>query len=108
MVTEAQSEDLQVLAELDRVVHEPARLMVLACLAGVASADFLFVAGQTGLSRGNLSSHMSRLEEAGYVAVEKKFVDRIPRTLLSLTRRGREAYRAYRRAMLAVLRGLPD
>jgi DNA-binding MarR family transcriptional regulator len=108
MTPEAQNDELQVLSEIDRAVHEPARLMVLACLAAVQSADFLFVATQTGLSRGNLSSHMSRLEEEGYVAVEKKFVDRMPRTLLSLTKSGREAYRRYKRNMLKVLRSLPD
>jgi DNA-binding MarR family transcriptional regulator len=108
MTPDAQNDDLQVLSEIDRAVHEPARLMVLACLAAVQNADFLFVATQTGLSRGNLSSHMSRLEEEGYVAVEKKFVDRMPRTLLSLTKSGREAYRCYKRNMLKVLRSLPD
>jgi DNA-binding MarR family transcriptional regulator len=104
---EAENEGLQPLAELDRVVHEPARLMILACLAAVESADFLFVANQTGLTRGNLSSHMCRLEESGYVEVKKEFVDRIPRTLLGITRKGRDAFRAYKRNMTQVLKNLP-
>jgi len=103
---EAENEGLQPLAEIDRVVHEPARLMILACLTAVESADFLFVANQTGLTRGNLSSHMSRLEESGYVKVKKEFVDRIPRTLLSITKKGRDAFRAYKRNMMQVLRDL--
>lgn len=103
---EAENESLQPLAEIDRVVHEPARLMILACLTAVESADFLFVANQTGLTRGNLSSHMNRLEESGYVKVKKEFVDRIPRTLLSITKKGRDAFRAYKRNMMQVLRDL--
>lgn len=104
---EAENDGLQPLAEIDRVVHEPARLMILACLTAVESADFLFVANQTGLTRGNLSSHMSRLEESGYVKVKKEFVDRIPRTLLSITKKGRDAFRTYKRNMMQVLRDLP-
>ena len=63
---------------------------------------------QTGLTRGNLSSHISKLESAGYVAVKKAFVDKIPRTLLSLTPEGREAFQAYRQRMKQVLEGLPE
>ncbi|MFO7652150.1 MAG: transcriptional regulator [bacterium] len=93
--------------DIDRVIHEPARLAILACLSAVESADFLFVASQTGLTRGNLSSHMTKLETAGYVEVKKEFVERIPRTLLRITRRGRAALRDYRRSMLGMLRDLP-
>ncbi len=100
-------QDLQPLAEIDRVIHEPARLAILGLLAGVESADFLFVQNQTGLTGGNLSSHMTRLEEAGYVEVTKEFVDRIPRTLLRATRNGRAALRQYKRSMMKVLKGLP-
>ena len=58
---------------IDKLIHEPARLLIMSNLAVVESADFLFLLGQTGLTFGNLSSHMSRLEEAGYLKVEKKF-----------------------------------
>ena len=104
---EAENEDLRPLAGIDRVVHEPARMMILACLTAVESADFLFVANQTGLTRGNLSSHMSKLEESGLVEVKKEFVDRIPRTLLSITKKGHDAFRAYKRNMTQVLKNLP-
>lgn len=104
---EAENEDLQPLAGIDRVVHEPARLMILACLMAVEGVDFLFVANQTGLTRGNLSSHMSKLEESGYVEVKKEFVERMPRTLMSITRKGRDAFRAYKRSMSQVLKNLP-
>lgn len=107
MTPEAQNEDMQVLAGIDRTVHEPARLMILAYLSAVESADFLFIANQTGLTRGNLSSHMTRLEQAGYVSIKKEFVDRIPRTLLRITRQGRAALRNYRKNMMQVLKELP-
>ncbi len=93
------------LEEIDRLIHEPARLNIVAHLSIVDCADFLFLLRQTGLTKGNLSSHMSRLEEAGYVAVEKRFVDKIPRTLLRLTDQGREAFRSYRKRMKKMLEG---
>ena len=104
---EINQEELQSLADIDRLVHEPARLMILTVLAVVESADFLFVMHQTGLTRGNLSSHMSKLEKAGYVCVEKEFVDKIPRTLLRLSDQGRAALVAYREGMMRVLNDLP-
>ena len=98
---------LDSLEEIDRLIHEPARLNIVAHLSVVECADFLFLLQQTGLTKGNLSSHLNRLEEAGYVAVEKKFVERIPRTLLRLTDRGRQAFRSYRQRMKKMLEGLP-
>ncbi|MBZ0292630.1 MAG: transcriptional regulator [Anaerolineae bacterium] len=80
----------------------------MAYLYVVVSADFLFLMRETGLTRGNLSSHMSKLEKAGYVEVEKEFVDKKPRTLLRLTDEGRAAFRIYRRNMKQALDSLPD
>lgn len=100
--------DLQPIADIDRVIHEPARFMIMAYLYVVESADFLFLMRQTDLTRGNLSSHLSKLEEAAYVQVKKEFVDRIPRTLLRLTSKGRKAFRAYRQNMKQVLDDLPE
>ena len=105
--TEGGQADVLSLTDIDRVVHEPARLMILAVLAAVESADFLFVLRQTGLTRGNLSSHMSKLEKAGYIRVEKEFVDKIPRTLLQLSEQGRMALDVYREGMMRVLSDLP-
>ena len=68
------NEELQPLAQIDKLIHEPARLMILATLHAVETADFLFVERQTGLTRGNLSAHMSKLEAAGYIAITKEFV----------------------------------
>lgn len=100
--------DLEPIANVDRLVHEPGRLMVLACLAVVTKADYLYVLRQTGLTQGNLSSHLAKLETAGYVAVEKSFVGKVPRTLLQLTDAGREALRAYRDRLVDVLSRLPE
>jgi len=95
------------LADLDRLVHEPARLAVMALLYVVESADFTFLMNQTGLSWGNLSAHLSKLEEAGYLSVEKSFKGRRPNTNLKLTEQGREALREYARKMRQVFQDLP-
>ena len=95
--------NLQPIAKIDRLAHEPARLMILAVLHAVESADFSFLLGQTGLSRGNLSSHLSKLEAAGYVDIHKEFVDKTHHTQLSLTELGRRAYLVYRQSLAEVL-----
>lgn len=100
------NEELQPLAEIDKLIHEPARLMILATLHAVESADFLFVERQTGLTRGNLSSHMSKLENVRYIEITKEFVNKIPRTLLRITDEGRSALLAYVDQMDSVLNNL--
>jgi DNA-binding MarR family transcriptional regulator len=104
----AGSQDYSALAEIDRLVHEPARLAVMALLYVVESADFTFVMNQTGLSWGNLSAHLSKLEEAGYLEVEKSFKGRRPNTSLRLTAAGRTALQEYRRRLKQVLDDLPE
>ena len=91
---------------IDRVVHEPARLSILAVLRAFETADFVFLIRQTELSRGNLSSHLSKLEAAGYVEITKQFVEKVPRTLVRLTDSGRTALKAYRQKMKRVLSSL--
>ena len=106
--TEIGSENLQPLADIDRIIHEPARLMILALLYVVESGDFTFLMRQTGLTWGNLSSHMSKLEAAGYIEVEKEFVGRKPRTMLRLTDEGRAAFQEYVQSMKQVFDDLTD
>lgn len=106
--TKISGETLQPLADIDRIIHEPARLMILALLYVVESGDFTFLMRQTGLTWGNLSSHMSKLEAAGYIEVEKEFVDRKPRTMLRLTSKGRAAFREYVQSMKQVFDDLSD
>jgi len=88
---------------IDRLIHEPARLSIMAVLYVVEGADFLFLEGQTGLTKGNLSSHLSKLESAGYIEITKEFVERIPHTLIGLTPSGREAFAGYLREMKSAL-----
>ena len=104
----AVSEELQSIADINRLIHEPARLMILAVLYVVESADFTFLMRQTGLTWGNLSSHLSKLEDAGYVEIEKEFVGKKPHTMLHLTDEGRAAFRGYRQSMKQVLDEMPD
>jgi len=89
--------------DIDRIVHEPARLKILAYLYVVNSADFVFLLSRTGLTWGNLSSHMSKLEDADYIEVEKAFKDKRPHTMLSLTEKGRVAFETYRQNMLQLM-----
>ncbi len=91
--------DLRELGEVDRLVHEPARLMILMVLYNVDSADFTFLTNVTELTDGNLSSHLSKLEAAGYVEIEKGYAGKKPRTTLRLTGAGRQAVDAYRSTM---------
>lgn len=89
----------QELSTLDRVIHEPARLMIMTILCAVFETDFLYLQRESGLTQGNLSSHLSRLEEAGYVLIEKTFKGKYPLTLCSLTPKGRDAFKEYARKM---------
>jgi DNA-binding transcriptional ArsR family regulator len=94
------------IADVDRLIHEPARLMILMVLYSVESADFTFLLNATELTWGNLSSHVTKLEEAGYVEVEKEFVGKKPRTLAMLTSKGRKAVDDYRKTLQKALKTL--
>jgi DNA-binding MarR family transcriptional regulator len=97
------STTLQELATLDRVIHEPARLMIMTVLYAVSEADFIYLQNECGLTQGNLSSHLAKLEEAKYVDVEKKFKGKYPLTICSLTSKGRKAFEEYARIMQAAM-----
>lgn len=90
---------VRAISELDRVIHEPARLMLVALLSAVEECDFLYLLHETELNKGTLSSHLARLEEAGYVSIDKTFRGKIPRTLLRLTPLGHGAFATYRKTM---------
>ena len=93
------NDKIQRLSSLDRVIHEPARLMIAALLSMVKEADFRYLHESTGLTKGNLSVHLSKLEEAGYVEIEKTFRGKIPLTVCRLTVPGREALDTYRKTL---------
>lgn len=85
------SETFENLPELSRLIHEPARLSVLTVLSASDGADFLFLQRLTGLTKGNLSSHLSKLEDAGLIDIRKEFFGKKPNTFVSLTKKGRAA-----------------
>lgn len=90
-------------SEADRLIHEPARRQIMTVLVATDSADFLYLLRETGLSKGNLSSHLSKLEAAGYISIEKTFRGKVPMTICHLTTPGRAAFRAYRDYLKKVL-----
>ena len=81
--------------DVDRFIHEPSRYNIMALLYVVKRAEYLFVLNQTGMTSGNLTTHLSKLEKIGYLSIEKKFIRKKPRTFLRLTARGRDAFDTY-------------
>lgn len=88
---------------IDRLIHEPNRMLIMAQLYVVESADFLFLQNQLQMTPGNLSSHLSKLEDAGYVEIVKEFIDKKPHTALKLTKQGQEAFKTYKENIKKVL-----
>ena len=91
--------DLIKISSVDKLIHEPARLNIMALLYVLESADFLFIMRQTDLTFGNLSTHMGKLENAGYIEIMKDFIGKKPHTMLRLTSKGRIAFENYRKQM---------
>ena len=91
--------------DLDRTIHEPVRLMIVALLSGIKEADFLFLQKQTGLTKGNLSSYLMKLEKHGYIEIRKSFRGKVPWTIIRLTRSGRSAFNSYKKKMQGMLGG---
>ncbi len=97
------SANRQSLAQVDRLIHEPSRSAILAVLAAVKDADFLYLQKETGLTKGNLSVHLSKLESAGYIAIEKTYRGKLPLTLCRITPEGRAAFDHYRHQLRVFL-----
>jgi DNA-binding MarR family transcriptional regulator len=95
---------LEELSQLDRLIHEPARLAIMTILRGAGEADFLYLQREGGFTQGNLSGHLTKLEEAGYVAIEKTFKGKVPLTVCSLTEKGKAAFSRYSQSMLGILK----
>ena len=93
---------------IDKTIHEPARLIIMSYLYVVKSADFVFLRNQTGLTDGNLSSHLNKLESTGYIEVEKKFKGKIPQTIIKLNKKGRDAIDIYREKIEKILSRLDE
>jgi DNA-binding transcriptional ArsR family regulator len=99
---------IQDVAQLDRLIHEPARLMIMMILQGAGEADFLYLQHEADLTQGNLSRHLSKLEDAGYIAIEKRFKGKRPLTLCRLTSNGEVALSGYSRRLVRALLGNSD
>jgi DNA-binding MarR family transcriptional regulator len=95
------------MTKIDRLVHEPSRYMLMAYLYVIEAADFLFLLRQTGMTWGNLSAHLGKLEAAGYVVIEKEFLGKKPHSTVRLTGEGRNAFEEYRENMKKALDSLP-
>lgn len=93
------SSEIQRAAEIDRLIHEPSRMMIMTILYAGGQADFLYLLRETGLTKGNLSNHLARLEQGGYIHIEKSFRGKVPQTLLSLTPEGKSAFESYRKQL---------
>jgi len=102
------SPELHPLAGIDPVIHAQARLMILTYLYVVDSADYVFLMRLTGLTWGNLATHLNKLEEAGYIEVQKTFKGKKPHTMLRMTEQGRAAFRVYKQSLKQVLDDLPE
>jgi DNA-binding MarR family transcriptional regulator len=95
-------------SDIDQIIHAPARLRILMMLYVVESLDYVFLKNQTGLSWGNLATHLGRLEDAGYVTVIKGYQGKKPQSLIQLTADGRDAFRNYKNTLQQILDDLPD
>lgn len=96
------------LAEIDPLIHAPSRLRVMTYLYVVDSIDFVYLKRVTGMSWGNLSTHLTKLEQGGYISLRKSFQDKKPNTMIQLTDEGRQAFRQYKDSMQQALGNLPD
>jgi DNA-binding MarR family transcriptional regulator len=96
------------LADIDPLIHAPSRLRVMTYLYVVDSIDFVYLKRMTGMSWGNLSTHLTKLEEGGYISIRKSFQDKKPKTMIQLTDEGRQAFRQYKDDMQQALGNLPD
>ena len=106
--SEKQNQNMPSLPPIDKIIHEPARLTILANLFVIKEADFIALKNLTKMTLGNLSSHISKLEDAGYVDVKKKISGKKTITRIRLTDKGRTAFREYRQKMDNFLKGLPE
>jgi len=96
------------MADLDPVIHQPVRLRIMASLASLhetEAAEFTFLRDLLGVTDGNLGAHVRKLEEEGYISIEKAFVQRKPRTYIALSGKGRKAFKGHVAALQTILKG---
>ena len=100
------ADELKEITNFDRLIHAPSRLAIMSVLSACESADFTFLLNTTDLSKGNLSAHLSKLRDAGYVCITKSFRGNYPHTTCALTKEGRRAFDDYRKQYLALAKQL--
>ena len=103
MAAPKQADRFATIADIDKLIHEPARMSIMAVLYVLESADFTFIMNQTGLTQGNLSSHLTKLEDASLIEIIKSFRVKKPHTEIRLTRTGRERFERYLSSMKGFL-----
>jgi DNA-binding MarR family transcriptional regulator len=96
------------LAAIDQIIHTPARLNIVVLLYVVESLDYVFLKNQTGLSWGNLATHLGKLEDAGYIKIEKGYQGKKPHSMILLTPQGRSAFKEYKNRFQELLDDLPE
>jgi DNA-binding transcriptional ArsR family regulator len=89
------NEDWRTITDVDKLIHEPSRLMIMTILSSVEKADFVYLQRETGLTRGNLSVHLTKLGEAGYIEIQKTFNGKVPQTVCQITKTGKDAFIKY-------------
>lgn len=102
------SKDFRSMGDIDRLIHEPARMMIVAILHSWHSVDYLYLLRETGLTKGNLTSHLSKLEAAGYIEIEKTFKGKVPLTICHLSDKGRAAFETYRQQLKDIVESTED
>jgi len=98
--------DIKAISSFDRLIHEPSRLAIMAVLYAAESADFKYLLNATGLTKGNLSAHLRKLEGVGYLTITKSFKGNYPHTTCALTKEGRKAFEAYRKQYVSLAKQL--
>ncbi len=107
-MTQKTNKDQHLRMDIDKLIHEPARFKILAQLYVVESVDFIFLMRQTGLTQGNVSGHLKKLEDAEYVDINKAYSGKRPYTMISLTQNGRKSFKEYVQSMQKIFKGLID
>jgi DNA-binding MarR family transcriptional regulator len=100
------TDEFKDISNFDRLIHEPSRLAIMAVLFAAESADFKYLLNATGLTKGNLSAHLRKLEGGNYLTITKGFKGNYPHTSYALTKEGRQAFKAYRKQYLALAKQL--
>jgi len=103
-----ENQGLKQLDDIDPIIHSPTRLKVMTYLYLVENMDYVYLKRLTDLSWGNLSRHLTKLDEAGYLATEKSFENKKPKTLIWLTDEGRDAFQKYKDNLQQIFNNLPD